>query len=379
MNIKQVKKAFTVLKQAGITPLLVGQAGTGKTESVYQYAAENGYEVVPVRLGQASDAGDLLGLADFREVNGEKVATNFFPPNFLYRMQKNPEGKYIFFLDEINRCPKDLIQFVFQLVYEGEISLNGFKLNEHSFVIAAMNPPTEDYDVLDFQDEAFADRFCHIKFEPTVKEWLEYTKNKGICPSITSFITEQRNMLEPKLSDFTVAAKPSRRTWEAVNRVKEITGNNKLFQEILFGLVGTEAATSYITHLNKVDKDVDPKMILNNFKKVKDQIVYLSNPENSRSDIIKNLNDKIHDELINLKELNRVQEENIVEYLMTIPKDAAYAALNQFAELDSFGTTETDKESGLCSGDANNDLAVKLYNYVKTELTIAKEENESNS
>jgi MoxR-like ATPase len=178
MKVTELKAALTAVFSIGRTPNIIGLHGTGKSSVVYQWAAENGYKVSERRLGQMADAGDLIGLQEFiRDTKtGNATHTKHVLPDWFPR-----EENTIVFLDEVNRAHKDLLQAVFELVYDK--SLAGVKLPKNCHVVAASNPATDDYAVLDFSDSAFQDRFVHIQFTPTKEEWLRTLSE--LCPIST--------------------------------------------------------------------------------------------------------------------------------------------------------------------------------------------------
>ncbi len=370
MNLKNVKKSLPVLLNVGITPLLVGDAGIGKTESVEQFCKENGYKMIPIRLGQLSDASDLLGLCDFK-VNdeGKKVATNFLAPNYLHEALEAAKNgqKFIIFLDEINRAHKDLLQSVFELVYDKRISCNGFHVPEGSGIIAAMNPPTEDYDVLDFTDAAFADRFCHIKVEASVSEWLSYARKIKVDTSIIDFIDEQNSMLEKKRPDFALGVMPSRRSWVIANKLKTVCKDKNVFSELLMGLVGIESGTSYLSFLNNYDKLISVDDILNNYSKVKDKVLKFSSVEESRNDILSSVTDALLDHFSELGDKNKYitkkQSENLIKFIIDIPIGSGFGLAQQltFKEYKSVVLNKNGEPAHFSKDE-------KLINYFKGHL-----------
>lgn len=373
MKIEAIKKSFSYLHEAKITPCVVGQRGTGKSETVKQYAKENGFNLLDLRLGQMADAGDIIGLADFlRNPEGQIIATKYMIPHYF---QKTEKGKWVIFLDEINRAPKDILQAVFELVLDRSISSNGFTLNEESQIIAAMNPPTDDYSVNDFDDSAFYDRFCFIRFEPTIKEWIDYADNVGVERNIVSFIEKQTEMLEPKLADFNFDefCKPSRRSWFAVDKLMKLKPDTNIFKELAFGLVGTTASIALFSHMENFNENIDENDVLNDYSKVKDLVQKFASVENNRTDILKNVCDRLLKVVEEATPMNKVQEEALVEFIIDLPKDMAYNFL--FRELfyqmgdnqkPCFMNTETDPKNGLCNGTSK--VSRKLLDYADKEL-----------
>jgi len=369
MKLNDVKKAFDYLFAVGITPLLVGHRGCGKSECVKQYAKENGYGLVDIRLGQAEGAGDLVGLADFIKdpETGQNTNTKFMAPHFL-----PTKGKWIIFLDEINRANKDVLQAVFELVYDGSISINDYSLPKGSQVVAAMNPPTEEYSVLNFEDSAFLDRFCQIKFEPTVDEWLSFIKNKEGSSALHSFIFDRPELLEPEMEEFKLNIKPSRRSWLGVLNLEKYCQSDKIFEEICYGLIGVEATVSYLQFKKDRKNLADPATVLDDFSSIRDSIATWSSMSENRNDILTKLNKSLVDYILtNDLTLTTQQEDNLVSYLKLIPKDLAFC----FLETDLPGVpnilkTERNSEHGLYG---NEDL----LKYMTGVIESNKDKNEN--
>lgn len=282
MNLSELRQAIPHYFKAGLTPHIIGHAGIGKSSIVYQLAKDLGYKVVELRLGQISDAGELIGLPEFlRDENGKPVATSFIKPEWF-----PTEENTILFLDEMNRSNKDIIQGVFQLVYDKRIGNHILPKNVH--IVAASNPPTEEYMVLDFADDAFQDRFIHIKFNPTVAEFVNYGKAKGLSNTVLGFINSQPGLLERQdLSEISMDfVTPSRRSWERVSNLEATGMKDDLLRMSIAGLVGATAATAYIEYLSSQVKPPSAEEIINDFNSAKTKIEkILSNAESSRGDM----------------------------------------------------------------------------------------------
>lgn len=321
MYFNHLENVVNTLFEHNVTPLLVGHRGLGKTEFVYQYGKKHGYKVINLRVGQMADAGDLIGLADFAyDELGNKVSSKFFAPEYL----RTQDEKVILFLDEINRARKDIIQAIFELVYDKSISLNGFKLNDNSRIIAAQNPATEEYNLLDFADSAYSDRFCHIKFNPSIEEWVSYINNKFNSPSFSHFIKQNPKNLEPSLSEFTLDVKPSRRSGETFIKIEQNETNKEVLKTIGFGLLGVETYLEYIGWKKENDKIISGKQILDNYPKQQKRIKALGQEEIIRTDLIKKITDNVEKELLSRESLTLDQESNLLNFIMDLPKDFGF-------------------------------------------------------
>jgi hypothetical protein len=346
MNITQLSNTLPFLKEAGLVPNIIGKHGVGKSSIVKQFAEQNGYGFYPFFLGQMSDVADLLGLPEFdRDANGKAVSTSFIHPA---KLPKKP--KSILFFDELNRASKDLIQAIFQLALEG--TCHDYTLPEDSMIIMAMNPATDDYSVLDFADKAFADRFVHINLDPTHEEFHSYMRSKYKNSDISSFLQTQTKLLEeldlaPVTLDF---VKPSRRSWDRLQKLQNTGIPDALFRECGMGIVGVTAMIAYGSWQESQAKVLDGKDILNNYKKNKDVFVsYFKNLktgeelETPRTDIVAQVCSSTAEELkaaLKDKNLTEAQAENFLNFLLDAPIENMYATLSPLKVVSEFTTNE---------------------------------------
>lgn len=322
MNIKTLKESLPYLFKANVSTMIVGHHGVGKSQAVRQYAQQEGYEFVDLRLG-TQDVGDLLGLAEFEKdpKTGQSIATKFMRPDWF---PTDPNSKGIIFLDEINRGRRDVLQAVFQLCLDKR--LHRYELPKEWHVIAAMNPNTEDYIVTDLSDKAFLDRFCHVKLAPSKQEFFDYAKSSKFESQLVVFLQDQPTMLQTDLESFELDVKPSRRSWEAVDRLMKVKTPVNILRELVSGLVGTTAATAFIKSLSDTDKPISGKDILDNYDKVASRVKKYSEAKTGgRQDMLKYTCDSLLEAIQELKNKpTDAQSANVVEFLKTIPKDLAF-------------------------------------------------------
>lgn len=333
MNITQLKQSLPFLIKSGLVPNIIGKHGIGKSSIVAQYAKENGYSFHPFFLGQMADTGDILGLPEFnRDADGKAISVNFIHPA---KLPKKPRS--ILFFDELNRASKDLLQAIFQLALEG--TLHDYTLPEDSAIIMAMNPATDDYSVLDFADKAFADRFVHINLDPTHEEFHTYMVSRYGTSSVSEFLRQQTKLLEesdlkPVTLDF---VKPSRRSWDRLQKL-ELTGMpENLFREAGMGIVGTAAMVAYSSWKETQVTILSGKEVIENYPKVREKFIgYFKNPktgepvENLRTDIISSVTSSVSEEFVarlKSKAIGDAEAKNMVDFLNDAPTEYAYAAL----------------------------------------------------
>lgn len=333
MNITQLKTAIPFLIQAGLVPNIIGKHGIGKSSVISQYAKENGYSFHPFFLGQMADTGDLLGLPEFdRDANGKALSTSFIHPA---KLPKKPRS--ILFFDELNRASKDLLQAIFQLALEGTI--HDYTLPPDSAIIMAMNPATDDYSVLDFADKAFADRFVHINLDPTHEEFHGYMNSRYGTSSISDFLRQQTKLLEetdlqPVTLDF---VKPSRRSWDRLQKLENTGMPENLFREAGMGIVGTAAMVAYSSWKETQVTVLNGKDIIENYPVVREKFIgYFKNPktgepvENLRTDMISSVCTNVSEEFVarlKAKTIGDVEAKNISDFLEDLPVENCYATL----------------------------------------------------
>lgn len=322
MNIKTLKEALPYIFKANISTMIVGHHGVGKSQAVKQYADDLGLGFVDLRLG-TQDVGDLLGLADFeRDEKGNLIATKFMRPDWF---PSDPNSKGIIFLDEINRGRRDVLQAVFQLCLDKR--LHRYALPKGWFVIAAMNPNTEDYIVTDLSDKAFLDRFCHIKLAPSKQEFFDYAKKSKFEGQLIQFLQDQPALLQSDLEAFELEVKPSRRSWEAVDRLMKAKTPVNLLRELVSGLVGTAASAAFVKSLSDTDKPISGKDVIDDYakhaKKVKQ---YSDSKTGGRQDMLKFTCDSLLEALQEMKKKpTKDQASNISGFLKEIPKDLSFS------------------------------------------------------
>jgi hypothetical protein len=238
MKISKLFQALEICKQINITPCLVGERGVGKTQTVGQYAKSIGARLITIRVGRLDDPGELQGMPLVVQMDG-KAITTYAPLEIL---KVNPEEKTVIFFDEINRCKPSIVNGLFEMLE------NPWKGNVQ--VIAAANPPTDNYSVLDFSDAAFSDRMLFLKVEANVNDFATYIRNKN--NTIADFIIKNPTFLQTELSPWEIGEfiQTSPRSWE---RVAEYTKDKKelsdLELEVLQGLVGVEAVSKFYRYM----------------------------------------------------------------------------------------------------------------------------------
>jgi MoxR-like ATPase len=364
MQIATLKKALPYLIKINLTPFIWGPHGIGKSQVIAQFCEENELEFIDIRLS-TMEVGDLLGLASFeRNKEGIEIATKFMEPNWL---PKDPNSKGIILLDELTRARRDVLQACFQLVYDHKI--HTYKLPTGWSIIAASNPNTDDYITTDVSDQAFMDRFCHIRLQPTVSEFLSYGKSQKFNVDVLNFIKDQPELLRAQTEEYNFdSIKPSNRRWEQISKLMEINTPIHLLQELAVGIVGSAATAAFLTSLNDQNKPFTAEEILNDYPKLIDKLDKLiHNKKGGRQDIL----NYTADNLIGYFEgktptLTAEQVANVLSFIKALPREIAYRFCREIYLHDSL-REHMDKDKEI------EELIAKAK---RKEIKAEKEEND---
>lgn len=335
MNIKNFKEALPYLAQSEVTPFIWGHAGIGKSTIVKQWADSLGYKFFPFYLGTQSDLGDILGLADFvRDTDGQPVATTFAIPKWLKETidycEQNPDSGAVIFLDEFNRARRDILNGMFSLALDK--TFHTLKLPKNCHLVAAGNPPTEEYVTTDVDETALMARFVHIKLEPTIEEWLEFAKETKIDNNLVEFIRQQPELLEEKRSEFKLPIKVDRRAYSRLNKLIALNTPAHLMQDLMIGIIGLERTVAYGEFLKSQDKPMTGEEVLKgNFKLVEKW----SNPENINGSLLSITCENVLAHLKGLDEAKTMladkEKKNLVKFFLIVPKDVSYKSIKELA------------------------------------------------
>lgn len=147
---------------SGDNVLLVGRAGTGKTERIKNWAKQRGLDLEQYQV-QSLDPTDLAGIIG-RDESDPEYAQRLGNKEF-HRLD-NPNA--VLFLDEINRASEAVLGSLLTLVQNHKIvdpkGPNGMRTLPFKFTVAAMNPPSIEYDVTEL-DMAMQTRFKFYQVE----------------------------------------------------------------------------------------------------------------------------------------------------------------------------------------------------------------------
>ena len=292
MKVSTLKRSIMLCRDAGITPMIWGHRGIGKSSVVQQTCFDHKLGMIDLRASQI-EASDIRGLPD--KQNGRTVylppadmpiggmpwkdleVELGFDPALIYEKVDELKAKGnlpeatrlkeifvrsqprldsgILFLDELNRGQDDVLQAAFQLVLDHKVGL--YSLPPGWCVVSAGNF-MEGYLTNGFTDPAFLNRFCHLILssdDMTLPEWVDYISEKHGEPAsgVIEFASQNISHLHGDLkSELGFSIQPSPRSWEAAIRVEKVVKVKEYGDDarlaVLAGLVGKELSIAYVNY-----------------------------------------------------------------------------------------------------------------------------------
>lgn len=350
-----------------LTPLLSGKHGIGKSQVGKNIAKELGGICLTIEGGTLKE-GEITGIPyqdknedgqvefrflpyyivkriqeaekhlNFKENKTKDIETilegneNIYSNNELsFEEKKNliKEGKIkpvILFFDEINRTDSLVFRELMNVILTKTI--NGYKLPWWVFIIAAMNPSTENsiYNTNEM-DPAQTDRFIKIKVEEDQQSWINYALENEFDESLVNFIANNDKCLSNKnikLEDED-SPTPSPRGWEMVNLIlkskdilddfftkKELNNKEKDIYKIISSKVGGEATAMLYASIKDKKRVILAKDIFDQ-EEFEDEIKEILKEQSTARNSItsKNIIDYLKNNLDdNLNEKNKIETIN---------------------------------------------------------------------
>ena len=154
-------------------PLLIGEAGIGKSSFIRHFADKLGTKSFTIHCNQLVDRSDLTGQYRYEDPNIEDINTRFrliFFANATVRdaieyANNHPDETPILFIDEFNRTSPDVTTAIMSLVTDRE--LGNTKLPDNVKLIYAGNDTGHITEV----DSATVTRFVVLKIRPDATEF----------------------------------------------------------------------------------------------------------------------------------------------------------------------------------------------------------------
>ena len=230
--------AFNI--RSGGNVIILGQAGTGKTEIAQAVCGEEGFEYIYLNLS-VLEAPDLVGLPIIAANN----TVDYASPKFLPRMDITPKP-IVLIVDEIDKAKPELQNPLLELFQFH--SINGTKLNIKA-IIATGNLPDEGAFSQPIS-HALTNRCKVYRLTHSFEAWREWAQNDSLNALVIGFLSKNQEYLSRAAveGDPTAYCRCSPRSWAmAANDLDKTSSQDTVeFQTLLVsGRVGMGAAVKF--------------------------------------------------------------------------------------------------------------------------------------
>lgn len=230
--------AFNI--RSGGNLLVLGMAGTGKTEMAQAACAEAGYNHIYLNLS-VLEAPDLIGLPVITADRRVEYAI----PQFLPKVDGSTKP-VVLIVDEIDKAKPELQNPLLELFQFH--SVNGTKLNIQA-IVATGNLPDEGAFSQPIS-HALTNRCKTFRITHSFDAWQEWAQGASVNPLVIGFLSKNREYLSMPAAegDPTAYCRPSPRAWTLAARDLDMTSSEDTvdFQTLLVaGRVGTAAAAKF--------------------------------------------------------------------------------------------------------------------------------------
>lgn len=215
INVKNHKELVEIIKVLSpvTVPILVGEAGIGKSQAIEYIKETTDYDAVIVKRMAGITDEILVGIP---EPNSDKTEFGFIKMDFVAYIQQNPTKKILLMLDEINRTPTRLRPTLFEL-FERRIDSKHYP---NLSVVCAINLGTNyetEWDIT--EDKALLSRVTLINYEIEKAELLDRARNYF---NFNSILCDIMYRVEPLIDNETKLEEEqttNMRSWTKLNAV----------------------------------------------------------------------------------------------------------------------------------------------------------------
>lgn len=303
MDIANVPVVLSICHKLLYPVMMWSSTGLGKSTSVFDYCKNNfhfyetdsngetvglvPYGICDLRASQM-ESSDIRGLPAKDEITKSVV---YYAPEELPRIKYvNRNGEFsdvekdgfvpykgVLFLDEPNRAEDDVLQALFQLIYDR--CIGNYKLPPWWMIAGAGNPSNQNYNVNQFfKDAAMLDRWVHINLSVTDKyydSWIGFINDKHgfgnkFADRITQFVRIDPDNFSRKEATDDLQISPTPRSWDRVINIEtaleefqgkiNTTDLEQIRSELISGIVGLSAYQAY----SSFQLDITPRDIIEN-------------------------------------------------------------------------------------------------------------------
>lgn len=406
----ETAKEIALMQDSNQAVLLLGPHGVGKSQIVYQAAAElrhdiykdsnvcvtigallknegkmgeliaeNGgvwsYELgIPVierRLSQVGE-GELTGVPRINENELlKRETTKFTQMDFMSIVYEFP---VVLFFDELNRAFPSLRQATFQIA-DSKIFL-GNKLHKDARVYVAANIgamyQADDFDVAEFS------RYAVIGTQYDSEAWLKWASNpkNKIHDVVVTYIRKTPDALYTDSAKFSSNTKtPDPRAWAKVgmlmtnlekqNLLTEMVTSVSKFKMLVSTLIGPIEGPKFAEYCKENIFFYGVKEIFLSWPKIKKEIESTAKGEDRKNKIIVELSHKVYDSLQNHSEYWFMEQELFINNMRLFLEEVPPELFSQISQK----MLAVRNDSSLKERLGTNSVLMNLFdNFVRTKI-----------
>lgn len=257
MYPSQLLTALRVAERSGVSTIIEGPPGIGKSQITYQFAKETGRTMYEIRPAQW-DQTDVKGIPDFvNNAMGERC-TAWTRPEYL------PTAPHsILLIEEIDKSAPAVQAALLELVHDKRIGK--YALADDCLVLACANR-IEDRSGSFAQSKALGSRFQHLKLEPSNADWEKWALAHGIRIDVLAYQRwkpEHLHRFDPTEKSAVFACP---RQWEMLNKTLDSMDEigpetDTIRQEEISGHIGPEIGAEFYAFSLMFRELPDPRKI----------------------------------------------------------------------------------------------------------------------
>jgi len=262
---------------------IIGPAGVGKTEICGQIAEEltatlkRPFEMMMIKAPVLSRDDFIIPfpVIDDGENSFKMLYSDFVP--------KGDDTLGLFIIDEFSRGDHSLQQLLWQV--QNEYTIHRYPFPKGWFVISIDNPDDAEYQMDNLEDAAGLRRQLHIYTEVSPVDFLDYAIANEYHPYVIEFIQTHPERIYDFQSQKIGAVYANPASWERMSDhlwKMEVNGgiNFNEIEHIGAGLLNVNMTQMFIDFARE-KKDINPRDVFYNFKKVKPEIQKLKTEGNN--------------------------------------------------------------------------------------------------
>jgi len=244
--------------KGGLSYLIVGPPGVGKSDIVAQACEEAGAKLI-ISHPVVSDPVDYKGLPFVVEsVDGQQTA-EFMPFGELLALMR-AEVPTVFFLDDLGQAPQSVQAACMQLLLARRI--NGHRVSDHVIFVGATNRHSDKAGVSGIL-EPVKSRFTSIlHLEPDLEDWVRWANANQQPVEVVAFLRFRPNMLHDFKPSREIVNSACPRTIHNVGKLLTYGVPHEMEYEMITGAAGEAFAAEFLGFLRIFRGLPDPDLVL---------------------------------------------------------------------------------------------------------------------